>query len=89
MTKARRNGVEDPEAVEENAAAERSGRSVKLDLATQARIGDRLRAMYGELLEQPVPERFRSLLAQLDGAPPEHPPEHGADKSDGDREASR
>lgn len=38
----------------------------KLDRAIQARIGDQLRAMYTELLEQPVPDRFRDLLEQLD-----------------------
>ncbi|WP_349370602.1 NepR family anti-sigma factor [Salinarimonas sp.] len=38
----------------------------KLDRAIQARIGDQLRAMYTELLEQPVPDRFRDLLEKLD-----------------------
>lgn len=38
----------------------------KLDRAIQARIGDQLRAMYSELLEQPVPDRFRDLLEKLD-----------------------
>jgi hypothetical protein len=38
----------------------------KLDRAIQARIGDQLRAMYTELLEQPVPDRFRELLDKLD-----------------------
>ena len=38
----------------------------KLDRAIQARIGDQLRAMYTELLEQPVPDRFRDLLEQLE-----------------------
>lgn len=36
-----------------------------LDRVTQARIGDKLRAMYGELTEQPVPDRFRSILDRL------------------------
>jgi hypothetical protein len=38
----------------------------KLDRAIQARIGDQLRAMYTELMEQPVPDRFRDLLEKLD-----------------------
>jgi hypothetical protein len=38
-----------------------------LDRNTQARIGDHLRAMYDELLQQPVPDRFRDLLGRLDG----------------------
>jgi hypothetical protein len=37
-----------------------------LDRAIQARIGDNLRAMYDELLQQPVPDRFRDLLGQLE-----------------------
>jgi hypothetical protein len=37
-----------------------------LDRNIQARIGDNLRAMYDELLRQPVPDRFRDLIGQLD-----------------------
>ena len=38
----------------------------KLDRAIQARIGDQLRAMYTELMEQPVPDRFRDLLEKME-----------------------
>jgi hypothetical protein len=38
----------------------------KLDNDSQKRIGDQLRAMYDELMQQPVPDRFRDLLDQLD-----------------------
>jgi hypothetical protein len=37
-----------------------------LDRQIQSRIGDQLRAMYDELMQQPVPDRFKDLLAQLD-----------------------
>lgn len=74
-----------PGAPDGVAAKAPSGRAVRLDRATQARIGDQLRAMYGELLEQPVPERFRSLLEQLDGVAAER----RADGAGDDREASR
>ena len=37
-----------------------------LDRHIQSRIGDRLRAMYDNLAEQPVPDRFASLLEKLD-----------------------
>ena len=37
-----------------------------LDRAIQSRIGDNLRAMYDELLQQPVPDRFRDLLGELE-----------------------
>jgi hypothetical protein len=36
-----------------------------LDRVIQARIGDKLRAMYGELTEQPVPDRLTSILDRL------------------------
>ena len=37
-----------------------------LNREVQARIGDNLRAMYDELLQQPVPDRFKDLLGQLE-----------------------
>ena len=42
------------------------GTDAKLDSSSQKRIGDQLRAMYDELMQQPVPDRFRELLDQLD-----------------------
>jgi hypothetical protein len=38
----------------------------KLDSTSQRRIGDQLRAMYDELVQQPVPDRFKNLLHMLD-----------------------
>lgn len=38
-----------------------------LDRPTQGRIGDQLRAMYDDLLNQPVPDRLADLLKRLDG----------------------
>ena len=38
----------------------------KLDRTTQTRIGDQLRAMYDDLMQQPVPDRFAQLLAKLE-----------------------
>ncbi len=35
---------------------------------TQKRIGLHLRAMYDTIVQQPVPDRFRDLIAQLDAA---------------------
>lgn len=37
-----------------------------LDRQIQSRIGDQLRAMYDELMQQPVPDRFADLLSRLD-----------------------
>ncbi len=36
-----------------------------LDRVIQAQIGDKLRAMYGELVEQPVPDRLTEILDRL------------------------
>jgi len=44
----------------------RLGSKAKLDNTSQKRIGDQLRAMYDELMQQPVPDRFKELLDQLD-----------------------
>ncbi len=37
-----------------------------LDRIVQTRIGSHLRAMYDELMQQPIPDRFIDLLAGLD-----------------------
>ena len=37
----------------------------ELDRVIQAQIGDKLRAMYGQLVEQPVPDRLASILERL------------------------
>jgi hypothetical protein len=47
------------------AAVNELGAKPTLDREIQARIGDKLRAMYDELLEQPVPDRFTDLLDRL------------------------
>jgi hypothetical protein len=39
----------------------------RLDTVSQKRIGDQLRAMYDDLVQQPVPDRFKDLLAELEG----------------------
>ena len=37
---------------------------------TQKRIGIHLRAMYDTVVQQPVPDRFRDLIAQLESSDP-------------------
>jgi Anti-sigma factor NepR len=37
-----------------------------LDRLVQERIGDNLRAMYDDLMQQPVPDRFVELLRRLE-----------------------
>ena len=36
-----------------------------LDRIIQAQIGDKLRTMYGELVEQPMPDKFAAILDRL------------------------
>lgn len=43
-------------------------RSGGLDRQIQAKIGQQLRSMYDEVVDQGVPDRFAELLKKLDGA---------------------
>lgn len=54
----------DPRAASIGAAQKRE-KGPTLDRMIQAQIGDKLRAMYGELAEQPVPDRLNQILARL------------------------
>ncbi|WP_336487180.1 NepR family anti-sigma factor [Methylobacterium nigriterrae] len=38
---------------------------------TQRRLGTHLRAMYDSIVQQPVPDRFRDLIARLDTGGPD------------------
>jgi hypothetical protein len=53
-------------ALPEEALPDQSASDPKLDRGIQTRIGDQLRAMYDDLMEQPVPDRFKDLLAKLE-----------------------
>jgi hypothetical protein len=46
-------------------ASRKPDRGPSLDRLVQAQIGDKLRSMYGELAEQPVPDRLTKILARL------------------------
>jgi hypothetical protein len=35
----------------------------------QVRIGEKLKAIYDDVVRQPVPDRFKDLLSQLETAP--------------------
>jgi len=50
------------------AAAGAKARSGGLDRQIQAKIGQQLRAMYDDVVDQGVPDRFADLLKQLDSA---------------------
>ena len=50
----------------DNSSSSQLATDPKLDSGSQKRIGDQLRAMYDELMQQPVPDRFKDLLDQLE-----------------------
>lgn len=49
-----------------NAARGAETQRAKLDRRSQDQIGQRLRAMYDALIEEPVPAHLASLIGQLD-----------------------
>jgi hypothetical protein len=55
----------DPTAEPDPDSRAPSPHSPALDRVVQARIGDKLRAMYGELTDQPVPDRLTAILDRL------------------------
>jgi hypothetical protein len=50
-----------------------------LNREIQAKIGQQLRAMFDEVVQEGVPDRFADLLRQLD-TPPEKTPENAKDE---------
>jgi len=49
--------------------ADEEARGRGLSDHTQKRIGLHLRALYDQVVQQPVPDRFRELIAQLEAGP--------------------
>ena len=45
--------------IPESSLSDKLSPRAELDRAIQARIGDQLRAMYDDLMQQPVPDRFK------------------------------
>lgn len=53
-------------------------KSPALDPRIQAHLGDQLRRLYADMLAEPVPDRFKTLLDQLERVePPAAPPKEG------------
>jgi Anti-sigma factor NepR len=52
--------------IPESMLSDRLSSEPALDRAIQERIGDHLRAMYDDLMQQPVPDRFVELLKRLE-----------------------
>lgn len=49
-------------------------KSVPLSKELQNHIGSKLRAVYGQMVQEPVPERFSELLKQLSNTEPSGTP---------------
>jgi hypothetical protein len=58
------NSKNGPEGMRDSKAT----KSVPLSKELQNHIGSKLRAVYGQLVQEPVPERFSELLKQLSNA---------------------
>ncbi len=65
------NKAEDRRGADANGAGEKRARVVKLNDQARNRLGLHLRAMYSEIINQPVPDRFTDLISRLDQAPHE------------------
>ena len=63
-----------PSAEGSTSKADASSAGHGLSDHTQKRIGLHLRAMYDTIVQQPVPDRFRDLIAQLDTSSPSSEP---------------
>lgn len=61
----------DPALGDRTVRADEDTRGRGLSDHTQKRIGLHLRAMYDTVVQQPVPDRFRDLIAQLEASPPD------------------
>lgn len=69
MTGSAKRGDHNPGAGSRRSAAAKP--KPGLDRVIQAQIGDKLRTLYGELADEPVPDRLVAILAKLgttDGA---------------------
>ncbi|VUD74004.1 hypothetical protein MET9862_04627 [Methylobacterium symbioticum] len=54
-----------------------------LDDLTRTRLGTHLRAMYDQVVQQPVPDRFRDLIARLEASEDGSQPASNEDDRDG------
>jgi hypothetical protein len=56
--------------------------TLKIDGKLQAQIGERLRTYYASITSEPVPDRFKALLDQLENAEKLPPAAPGPAKKD-------
>lgn len=65
MTCSAKKGDPEPGAASRRQGGAKPKASPGLDRVIQAQIGDKLRMLYGELADEPVPERLVAILAKL------------------------
>ena len=63
---AQSKGKRTTKVIPESSLSDELSPEPSLDRAIQERIGDSLRAMYDDLVQQPVPDRFVELLSRLE-----------------------
>ena len=54
-----------------------TSRRPAIPVDARAKLGQKLKASYDLILNEPVPDRFQALLDQLDSAQPAAPPKGG------------
>lgn len=55
------------ESVQTRRVKKTDGKTAKLSREVQARLGQQLRAMYDDVVNQGVPDRFTELINRIDG----------------------
>jgi Anti-sigma factor NepR len=60
-------GPKPMESAQTNHGKKADSKSAKLSREVQARLGQQLRAMYDDVVNQGVPDRFTELLNRIDG----------------------
>ena len=60
-------GPKPMDSAQTNRGNKADGKSAKLSREVQARLGQQLRAMYDEVVNQGVPDRFSELINRIDG----------------------
>jgi hypothetical protein len=60
-------GPKTMESAQANRGKKSNGKPAKLTRDVQARLGQQLRAMYDEVVNQGVPDRFAELIDRING----------------------
>jgi hypothetical protein len=67
MTERKPEGPKPMESAQMSRVKKTDGKPAKLSRDVQARLGQQLRAMYDDVVNQGVPDRFTELIDRIDG----------------------